>query len=246
MSMKKNLSILCILICWIPILVFSQNQVVTNVKMIPINTQINTFTNPQLQLTGNIVFIKYNNYDSIIEGTFTTNHEFTINIPDDTYYVYAWIPKNTNFSKTYYGSTLIWDSITNPCDFTLLPKPMQFSTSQNTLHIDLLEYYKITVPKKNTITVTVENKRSIKAPGRPIRDVDVTLVKVPPARAAICQSSVIGNAYYYKNLEMGKYYLHLDVPGLYMKNNRCLEFTNTSSNSIPVKLIVKDDGIYVE
>jgi hypothetical protein len=208
--------------------------------MTQVSVKINTKKGPVMK--GIIVFTSCTK-DHIIQDDFSDGI-YNNDIEDDRYLVYAWVPENAAISKTYYGNTSVWNGISDPCAGVIWDMSRQFDTLlEQEITIELIECQVTDELGNSSIILNIEDHLSMLS--HPIKDVDVSLKRIPPGNhlfKSLDQTGNPGSAYKYENLPKGNYYLALDIPFIPMKNKP--HYIINDHTKIEVTFIVKDDGIY--
>lgn len=169
-----------------------------------------------------------------------TGNSCEIDLPHGKpYYIYAIEQNNYEFLKTYYGATPLWCGLIDGGE-TIFNHALPVYSTDSQITIELLSC--ISETGNSIISYTIE----LDFAGNPIKDVDVTLKKIPP-KTAIINNGDHGNNLHgqYLNLIDGLCYLVLDIPHYkYLVNpkftlNNCADVTiKTDTSQLSINTII--------
>lgn len=138
-------------------------------------------------------------------------------------------------APTYFGNSLLWNNATI-LNLSLI----------DTLTADIQLFENNTIPPGNaSISGIVESIDGTRAGNNPIKDVDVTLKKVPGGQIKKTTTNDKG-LYFFDNLPTGDYNLFIDIPGLPMDSIIPVKIENQDSSVKNVNFGVDSTGIHVD
>jgi hypothetical protein len=177
----------------------------------------------------------YEQYDSV---ALNSVGEYTFsNVPVGTYIIYA-VPDEAmypDFVGTYTGNVELWSSATSInvafCD-----------TTYSGIEI-LLQEKTIIPPGKGYISGHIKSADGTRAGSEPIKDVDVTLRKVPGGVVKQTKTNQFG-FYEFDALSNGVYGIVVDMPGLELDSVRTVEITDEDTTHNDQDYEVDSTGVH--
>lgn len=140
-----------------------------------------------------------------------------------------------NASSTYYGNTLLWS------DATII-----YIYANDTINCDINLIEKNNIPAgMASISGVVSTLDGTRAGTSPIKDVDVTLKKVPGGEIKKDKSNDTGS-YKFENLPMGDYVLFIDIPGLPMDSLMPVKVNDQDTSVRFINFGVDSTGIHID
>ena len=130
--------------------------------------------------------------------------------PDaDPFFIYAIEPDNYEVLKTYFGATPLWCGFIDEVGTEIFSPALPVATTEKEITIELL-----TGIKDGNNPYNIEFSGKCGVTGNPIKDVDVTLKKIPPGANYSINNGTSGCDFSgeYLNVDQGTYYIVLDIP----------------------------------
>jgi hypothetical protein len=164
-------------------------------------------------------------------------YRFT-DVKPGSYYIYV-KPDSILYPKlvkTYYANAAYWKD-------ARIAKVLVTDTLIDTFNISMMDIISVPVGS-GLISGKIVTTDGTRAAGAPIKDVEITIVKVPPSRIAKKVYTDANGDYTANGLDIGKYQVMMDIPGLKLDSAFFLNISSTATSYVNRNYAVDANGIH--